>query len=249
VLPATARVDGIDRDAQWSAQAAARATRRGLADRCRYRAGLAEALPYADGSFDLVTCQTLLIHAPRPQAVLDEMIRVAGPGGLVLAVEPNNVATSLVLDTISFHDPVDQVMTTARLQLICERGKAALGEGNNSIGDILPGLFAERGLLDIRVYLSDKAAAVFPPYDNPEQQAAADETADFETRDFWIWSRADTRQYFLAGGGHDGKFEAHWQNAMRNAARLREATTAGTYARAGGCLSYLIAGRKPRGGR
>ena len=37
---------------------------------------------------------------------------------------------------------MDEILARARLWLICERGKAALGEGNNSIGDLVPGLFA-----------------------------------------------------------------------------------------------------------
>jgi hypothetical protein len=47
-----------------------------------------------------------------------------------------------MFDSVSFHDPVDEILARARLQLICERGKAALGEGNNSIGDLVPSLFA-----------------------------------------------------------------------------------------------------------
>ena len=74
---------------------------------------------------------------------------------------------ALMFDSVSFHDPVDEILARARLQLICERGKAALGEGNNSIGDIVPGLFAERGLVDVCVYLNDKSpdvAALHPGY-------------------------------------------------------------------------------------
>jgi Methyltransferase domain len=95
-------------------------------------------LPFPEASFDLVTCQTVLIHMPDPGAAVDEMVRVARPGGLIVAAEPNNVARALMFDSISFYDPVDEILARARLQLICERGKAALGEGNNSIGDIVP---------------------------------------------------------------------------------------------------------------
>ena len=132
----------------------------GLADRFSYQVAVAEKLPFADASFDLVTCQTVLIHTPDPGAAVDEMVRVARPGGLILAAEPNNVASALIFDSLSFHDPVDEIIARVRLQLICERGKAALGEGNNSIGDLVPGLFAERGLVNVRVYLNDKANAL-----------------------------------------------------------------------------------------
>ena len=190
--------------------AAARAAARGLADRFTYRVAVAEKLPFTDASFDLVTCQTVLIHTPDPGAVVDEMIRVARPGGLILAAEPNNIARALMLDSVSFHDPVDEILARVRLQVVCERGKAALGEGNNSIGDLIPGLFAERDLVNISVYLNDKADILLPPYDTPAQRAILEERADFKHRDMWIWSREDTRRFFAACGGSEGEFEALW---------------------------------------
>ena len=38
--------------------------------------GTAEALPWADDSLDMVTCQTLLIHVPHLQNAVREMTRV-----------------------------------------------------------------------------------------------------------------------------------------------------------------------------
>ena len=177
-----------------------RAAAKGLADRFGYQVSAAEKLPFADASFDLVTCQTVLIHMPDPGVTVDEMVRVARPGGLILAAEPNNIAGALVFDSLSFHDPVDMIITRVRLQLTCERGKAALGEGSNSIGDLVPGLFSECGLINICVYLNDKPNLFLPPYDSPEQRAVLEERSDFQQRDFWIWSREDTLRYFLACG-------------------------------------------------
>ena len=225
-----------------------RASARGLADRFIYQVSVAEKLPFADASFDLVTCQTLLIHTPDPGAVIDEMIRVARPGGVILAAEPNNVASALILDSLHFHDPVDDILARVRLQLICERGKAALGEGNNSIGDLVPGLFAERGLIDVCIYLNDKTNAFLPPYDSLEQRAVLEESADFKDRDFWIWSRQDTQRYFLAGGGREDEFETLWSVAIGGGDKVDKAIAARTYASAGASVGYLVAGRKPSSG-
>jgi SAM-dependent methyltransferase len=247
VLPNDARVQGVDRDPLWVEKAAARATAHGLADRFSYRLAVAEKLPFADASFDLVTCQTVLIHTPDPGAALDEMVRVARPGGVILAAEPNNIASALTFDSLSFHAPVEEIIVRVRLQLICERGKAALGEGNNSIGDLVPGLFAERGLLNVSVYLNDKVHVFLPPYDRPEQRAELEERTDRKHRDFWIWSREDTHRYFLAGGGRDVEFEALWTAAIGGRDKLDKAIADRTYADAGGCIGYLVAGRKPEG--
>jgi ubiquinone/menaquinone biosynthesis C-methylase UbiE len=84
-----------------SKKAAERASAHGLADRFSYQVSVAERLPFPDASFDLVTCQTVLIHTPNPGAALDDMLRVARPNGLILAAEPNNVAGALIFDSVS----------------------------------------------------------------------------------------------------------------------------------------------------
>ena len=247
VLPHNARVQGVDRDPLWVEKAAARAAAHGLADRFTYQVAVAENLPFADASFDLVTCQTVLIHTPDPGAVVDEMVRVARPSGLILAAEPNNVARALIFDSVSFHDPVDEILARARLQLICERGKAALGEGNNSIGDIVPSLFAERDIVDVCVYLNDRVDIFLPPYNSPAQRAAIEERADFKDRGFCSgWTREDTRRYFLAGDGREGEFEALWLVAIGSGDKIDKAIADGTYVgREGAGIGYVIVGRKP----
>lgn len=244
VLPATVRVHGVDPDADWVAKAAQRAAEQKLSERFFYSQGTAERLPFPDSSFDLVTCQTVLIHVADPGAAIDEMMRVLRPGGLILMAEPNNIATSLVFDSVSDRWPIDTVMDLSRFQLTCERGKAELGEGNNSIGDRLPGLFAQHGLRDIRVYLSDKTFASWPPYATPEQRTMADEAADLSQRNFWIWSQDDTRRFFSAGGGEDSAFDRLWALALDGARESREAVANATYSSGGGTICYLIGGRK-----
>ena len=57
----------------------------------------------------------------------------------------------------------ETTLALVRLQLVCERGKEALGEGHNSIGDLLPGYFSECGLREVTVYQSDQATPLIPP--------------------------------------------------------------------------------------
>ena len=246
VIPSSARVQGVDREPLWVEKAAERAAARGLSGRFNYQVAVADQLPFPDASFDLVTCQTVLLHMPDPGAAIDEMIRVARPDGLILAAEPNNMTRVLVFDSLNFHSPVDEILAKVRLQLFCERGKAALGEGNNSIGDLVPGLFAKRGLVNVCVYMNDKADPLLPPYGTPEQRAALEERADFKQRDFWIWSREDTHRYFLRGGGSDQEFDALWSVATGPSEEFDKAIADRTYSSAGGSIIYLVAGRKPR---
>ena len=248
LLPEDAAITGVDRDPHCVELAVARARRRSAAQtaqRFEYRVALAERLPFADDSFDLVTCQTVLIHARDPVVTLAEMIRVTRPGGLVAVAEPNNAAGALLGDVAAFYAPVEELLAIVRFTLRCERGKTALGEGDNSVGERLPGLFAAAGLTNVDVFLSDRTSAMFPPYSSPAQRAIAEETTSFAARDFWIWSREDTLRYFVAGGGTIDEFEPAWDAAIADRRRAAAAIADGMFDTAGGAICYLVSGCKP----
>jgi SAM-dependent methyltransferase len=46
-----------------------------------FEVGDADALPFPDGSFDLVTCRRAMHHFPSPSRAMAEMVRVLRPGG------------------------------------------------------------------------------------------------------------------------------------------------------------------------
>ncbi|MBS0161009.1 MAG: class I SAM-dependent methyltransferase, partial [Nitrospira sp.] len=74
-------VTGVDIAPNWVERARARAQAEGL--RVRFDQGDAEALPYADKSFDLVVSILGAMFAPRPDLVAQELLRVCVPGGTV----------------------------------------------------------------------------------------------------------------------------------------------------------------------
>jgi len=77
-----AHVVGIDRSGPMLAQA------RPVADeydgRAAFIQGDAESLPFRDATFDAVTCLEALEFMSRPGAVIDELLRVLKPGGVML---------------------------------------------------------------------------------------------------------------------------------------------------------------------
>jgi demethylmenaquinone methyltransferase/2-methoxy-6-polyprenyl-1,4-benzoquinol methylase len=85
----------------------ARAIDRGLAGRLAVAQGSAEALPFADASFDGVTIAFGLRNVPRRAEALAEMRRVLRPGGRFLCLEFSPTLTAAVLrplyEAFSFH--------------------------------------------------------------------------------------------------------------------------------------------------
>ncbi|MEM9726424.1 MAG: bifunctional 2-polyprenyl-6-hydroxyphenol methylase/3-demethylubiquinol 3-O-methyltransferase UbiG [Pseudomonadota bacterium] len=77
-----ATVSGIDPAADAIAAAKRHAAESGL--KIDYTVGVGEALPYADGAFDIVVCVDVLEHVSDLAKVLDETARVLRPGGLFL---------------------------------------------------------------------------------------------------------------------------------------------------------------------
>ena len=76
-----ADVTGIDIAPNLIEQAQARAVTEGV--NAVFEVGDAEALPYEDGSFDVVITMFGAMFAPRPDVTADELTRVCRPGGLI----------------------------------------------------------------------------------------------------------------------------------------------------------------------
>lgn len=242
-LASTTSLIGVDREPDWVVEATVRAHRHGLDGRMTYRQGSVEALPFADASFDLVTCQTVIMHLSDPRAGLAEMLRVLTPGGRILLAEPNNRASAMA--QIEVDQPIEDQLALLDLEIRAQRGKQALGEGDNSIGERVPGLLAELGLDDIQVYQSDKAAPFIPPYASDDQRARIEGQRDQVARRLWIADEVGSRRYYLAGGGRAEDFVHRWELMMRAQARIYDALVRGVYAAAGGALFYLVSGRRP----
>ncbi len=82
---ASCSVVGIDQSAEMLA--AARRRFAGASARVELIEGQAEALPFADGSFDALTFTYLLRYVDDPAATMRELARVVRPGGSVASLE------------------------------------------------------------------------------------------------------------------------------------------------------------------
>lgn len=79
--PRTALVAGLDPDI--------RSLREHRAPALALSCGLAEALPYADDTFDLACCSWVLEHLAEPERAFAEVVRVLIPEGRFIFVTPN----------------------------------------------------------------------------------------------------------------------------------------------------------------
>jgi ubiquinone/menaquinone biosynthesis C-methylase UbiE len=97
----------------------------------------ARALPFADGAFDAVRAERLLMHVPDAPRAVAEMVRVTRPGGRVAAFDFDW--------DMFFVDSPDRETTRAVVRSFSDHMK------HGWIGRQLPRLFAESGLGEISV--------------------------------------------------------------------------------------------------
>ena len=247
-LQPPARFAGVDREAAWVARG--ERSFRGefpnvAPDLLTFVKGDAAQIPLPDGSFDVVTCQTVLMHLPRPLDALGEMLRILRPGGLLVCVEPSNLWNYMPMSSLTLTEPTESLVRQFEFWLRCHRGRIQAGEGDYNIGDLLPGYFAQAGLKAITVHQSDRAAALFPPHDTPAQRAVLEQQRRWKETATGPWDREELRRLMLAGGGAEALFEQVFAELVEKHEREQQAIAAGTFHAANGAVTYLVSGRKP----
>ena len=128
---------GLDPSASLLGIARELAKRDGLAERIRLQQGNALAVPFENGTFDVVLAATVLIHIPGGAAAVPEMVRVTRPGGRIGVFDRDN-------DSLIASHP-DRALTR---RIIAAGGDASAADG--WLPRRIPGLFAQAGLSDIR---------------------------------------------------------------------------------------------------
>jgi SAM-dependent methyltransferase len=243
-----ATLSGIDAEPTWVSAAQDRARSKGLEARTQYRVADAQVLPWEDDHFDLVTCQTLLMHVGDPAAVVREMVRVLRPGGLFVAAEPNNFGTSAGQLTGMPRMSWEDVSPLLELEYVCALGKEALGEGWFSVGEHLPATLVACGWSDVQVHQNSQSARKIPPYTDPTASTAIQimrEAHAAGTVAAVGGTPENVRRYFVAGGGDPSRLDSLWDHMRQHEARCLAAIDAGTFVSAGGHIHALVWGHKP----
>jgi ubiquinone/menaquinone biosynthesis C-methylase UbiE len=127
-----------------------------------FHEGSIYASPFTDGSFDMTLIHTVLMHVPNPERVIQEMIRVTRPGGLVIACEANRNAHTAMLHIAELNH--QENVPLELFQRINREILKRTGVDHN-IGVKLPVLMHQAGLKQIQIRVSDAARFLFPPVD------------------------------------------------------------------------------------
>jgi SAM-dependent methyltransferase len=176
------KVAGIDKSADFIADAKARAAEAKLA--IDFRVGDAEALPFADASFDVARAERVLVYLPDPKRALQEMRRVTRPGGTVSAIEPDFGTNAINL--------ADRALVCRILDHECD---ANIPHG--LLVRNLSGMMQDIGLrnvtIDTRIviFTPDLAAAYFTETGKTAQSAGVIDTSEFAQ---WAASIEDLKQ-------------------------------------------------------
>jgi len=238
-----ANLVGIDPEAQWIKEAKERSVINELTSKAKYQVGSAEKIPFPDESFDMVTCQTVLIHLSDVEIALKEMQRVLKPGGILAVAEPNNLISCLVFNTLDINDPIENILGLIKIKLTLQRGKSILHEGYDSFGDLVPYSFYKTKLKNIKVYLSDMADYYVPPYKTAREKAIISEL-EIPSKQSWENEKSISKKYFLAGGGIENEFDKLWQLIVEKFKNKVNGLNDHSYSTSGGELMYLISGIK-----
>jgi ubiquinone/menaquinone biosynthesis C-methylase UbiE len=247
-LRSPARIVGVDREPKWVTEAPEhfrRAFPESSPDQFTFVQGDATKIPLPDNAFDVVTCQTVLMHLAQPLEALREMLRILRPGGLLLCVEPNNLWNYLSFTSLTAAESVETIVRRFEFWLRYHRGKIATGQGDHTLGDLLPGWFAQLGLGEITVHQSDRAASLFPPYASPAQQALIAQERESKNAAIGPWDREEVHRCVTSGGGSEEFFERVFSELAEKSAREHQAIRNGTFHTACGGMTYLVSGRKP----
>jgi ubiquinone/menaquinone biosynthesis C-methylase UbiE len=243
-----ARLAAIDREAQWVREGEEyfrQAFPNVAPEMFNFVQGTAEKIPLPDNTFDVVTCQTVLMHLAQPLVALREMVRITRPGGIVICAEPNNLWNTMAFNSLTAAEPVETMTRRFEFWLRYQRGKVARGEGDNSIGDLLPGYFTQLGLTNVSVYMSDRAIPALSPYDAAESRTILDQERTWRESSTGPWNREELRERVLQGGGSEEFFEQVFSELGERFEQEQRAIAAGEFHTAGGGNSFLTSGRKP----
>lgn len=152
--------------------------------------------------FDFVICQTLLMHIPEPERMLQRMINTAAPGGLIVCIETNwNVGNAaMYIDGLD----IDGYCNLGLLSKLWKKERTD-NKTDKCIGMKIPPMMQSFGLKNISIRMND-CVRFANPYGDP------------------IEYQRQTRTFLSDGWGHImGEENEYLQQLLERGVSLDEA--------------------------
>ena len=136
-------------------------------------------------------------------------------GILELTIAGTNVAEAqqMIADSVNRALSAEELSGVFSLFATCSRGRAAIGRGDDCIGDRLPTLLTDLGLVDLQVFQNERVHCINPPYSETDREQLQ-QSIDFAKKKFWLWDKADARILFEAGGGAPAAFAGCYEASL-----------------------------------
>jgi ubiquinone/menaquinone biosynthesis C-methylase UbiE len=240
-------ITGVDSETGLVQEANTAARSLGL-ERMRFDVGDASSLPYDEGAFDLVMCQTLLAHVPDPGAVIAEMARGLKPGGVFFAAEWTDRALTALPANNVLAPTVTGAAETYRLTKAYSEGRRMLGRGDDEAG-LRASLYARDAGLDVvDVRYSDRLWHAIPPYNKPSEQEWVESARSWTTEPVDEQFSAWAAEHIEAAGGTPDDVDRFFEltENPEDKRRWRDAIEAGQLAVISTLAMILTIARKPR---
>lgn len=182
--------------------------------KAEFQTGDAYKLDFEDNTFDLVMCQTLLMHLEKPEDALSEMYRILKPDGTILCKEPDNYSNGLMqgFSTLTSFSLEEQLIYH-KIRYYLIEGRKKLNLGDNAIGNKLPMLLHKAGFIDIDIRNNDRTHYMVPPYEQDFQKLTIKNLHKRKSKNsesemiFW---RKLVKEHVLAGGGSEYLFRKYF---------------------------------------
>jgi len=195
------------------------------------------ALKAPNNSFDFIAEQLTLSHLAKPEGAIKELFRVLKPGGFLLLIEPNNLAMSVVDNSITRNLKIEERLAILSLEMKVQQGKIKLGEGDDNFGDHALELLVKGNMKILDVRLCDKLSPAYPPYN----LTGKEKLLQFVKNELSPYWKKLFKRYYIAGGGSSREFEEIWAIKKRVTKEIERAIIDDSYydIRAGFLYSYL----------
>lgn len=190
------RLAGLDQSSAMVAEAGRAAQSAGVV--IEWVTGVADALPFADGEFAVLSSRHMLYHVPDIPAALGEFARVVGPGGVVF------VATNGVRNTPGLGELEDEIAQRFGLEEGPEPSRRFnTGNAPDQLGAVFQ--VVEETILPGALVFTEPGPIVDYVMTQSVPQQAADDLELFDRIQAWVTAQAMCRLQAMSGIWRDPK--------------------------------------------